>query len=262
MQKEFSESGMDSLDAAIDESFSTTPKSPKQLAPLVIPPVKTMKPPQLLPQRSITHLRSGSAPDEAVRSGRLVESPYMRTPFTPQSSTTDLSTPGSASTNPLSRINLQTPISAPAMESHRFSPKPWDVRANTPTLMERAITPQPVGSRRVGVTGSHRRGASESSSIMDRGRPRKRGEARQAGGSQLKERALSDQSAERKAFEELPSGAIPKEVSAKMSNEEIQAVRKQAYRQAERFEVLRAEEVVALSKVSLRLKLATGVLRC
>lgn len=250
MHNEVDECGMDSLDAAIEESFSTTPKSPKQLAPLVIPPVNTMKPPQLLPQRPITHSRSGSAPDEAVKSGRLAEFPYTRTPFTPQSSTTDLTTPRSASTNPLSTITLQTPISAPAMESHRFSPKPWEGRANTPTLMERAMTPQPVGSHRIGVTNGHRRGASESSSIMDRGRPRKRGEVRQAGGSQFKKRAASDQSSERKAFEELPSGAIPKEVSAKMNAEEIQAVRKQAYRQAERFEVLRAEEVEALSKVS------------
>lgn len=111
------------------------------------------------------------------------------------------------------------------------------------------MTPQPTASQSMGTTNSHRRGTSESSTIMDRGRPRKRSDSRNNNGSQLKQREASEVSSEWKAFEDLPSGALPKEVLAKMEAEEIKTIQKQAYRQAERFEVLRAEEVEALSKV-------------
>ena len=253
----------DPLDAAIEESFLvdiSKPMSPKQLARLVIPEPTELKPPRI-PRRPVAHSRSGSAPDEATREGRIADSPSIRTEspsirnlFSPQSSTTDLTTPRSASTTPFSATTLQTPISAPALESHQrgFSPKAWESRAQTPTLMERSQTPQPTGSSRIGVSNSHRRGASESSSsIMDRGRPRKRADTRQKNGSQLKQRDPSEHNADQQAFEELPSGALPKEVLAKMDLEEINIIQKQAYRQAERFEVLRAEEVERLSKVGL-----------
>lgn len=84
---------------------------------------------------------------------------------------------------------------------------------------------------------------------MDRGRPRKRSESQQKNGSQLKQRDPSESNVDEQAFEELPSGALPKEVLNKMDLEEIVAIQKQAYRQAERFEVLRADEVERLSKV-------------
>lgn len=234
------------------------PMSPKQLARLVIPEPTELKPPRL-PRRPVAHSRSGSAPDEATRAGRgtdspssRTESPSLRNLFSPQSSTTDLTTPRSASTTPYSARDFQTPISAPGMESQPrgFSPKAWEGRSNTPTLMERSQTPQPTGSSRVAVSNNHRRGASESSSsIMDRGRPRKRTDTRQKHGSQLKKRDASEQDSDEQVFEELPSGALPKEVLAKMEMEEINVIQKQAYRQAERFEVLRAEEVECLSKV-------------
>ena len=84
---------------------------------------------------------------------------------------------------------------------------------------------------------------------MDRGRPRKRTDTRQNGGSQLKQRDLSGPNVDQQLPDELPSGALPKEVLAKLDLEEVKTVQKRAYRQAERFEVLRNDEVEALSKV-------------
>lgn len=58
-------------------------------------------------------------------------------------------------------------------------------------------------------------------------------------------------SAERRAFEELPTGWKPSEVQNGLSAGEISELQKQAFGQAARFEILRKEDVEALSKVSL-----------
>lgn len=83
-------------------------------------------------------------------------------------------------------------------------------------------------------------------SIMDRGRPRKRPEACKP----IKtSEAQQTKSSERRAFEELPSGFKPSEAIGKLNANDVTALHKQALGQAERFEVLRVEDVDALSKV-------------
>lgn len=243
----------DFLSSAIEETFKACAlkleqiTSPKQLPPLVIPD-SAAKPPQPPPKRPANHGRSGSVPSETCKSSRNGGSP-TRTPYTASTSLTDLTTPRTASTNPSSTNTLPTPISAPALESHRSSPRPWEVSSYAPTTLERSMTPQPVGSQRIVAPQGHRRGGSESSSIMDRGRPRKRTDRHNP--LQLKRaESKSEKSSERKAFQELPSGFQAKDAVANMGHEELASLHKQAYRQAERFEILKEEDVQALSKVS------------
>lgn len=85
---------------------------------------------------------------------------------------------------------------------------------------------------------------------MDRGRARKRVEVRNNNGPLLKcSDAKRGKSCERRAFEELPKGWKPSEATSKLNANEVATLQKQAYGQAERFEVLRADDVEALSKV-------------
>lgn len=98
--------------------------------------------------------------------------------------------------------------------------------------------------------------------MMDRGRPRKRAEVRNNNGPILKsndtKRAMS---CERRAFEELPKGWKPSEAVQKLSAKDITALHKQALGQAERFEVLKIEDVDALSKELRHLDERTDYLR-
>lgn len=91
---------------------------------------------------------------------------------------------------------------------------------------------------------------------MDRGRPKKRVEHRAnhsissfttAPTAPEPKRSLS---AERRAFEELPTGWKANEVQNGLSAGEISDLQKQALGQAARFEILRKEDVEALSRVS------------
>ncbi|KAI9167594.1 hypothetical protein HJFPF1_03725 [Paramyrothecium foliicola] len=260
----------DELDTADENqpphaSASARPLSPRDLAPLVIPPT-IAQPPRLISKRSISHLRSGSQPSETLRSLRYDESPMGRGLLTPSTSTTDLTTPRSASTTALSATTLPTPVSAPIMECHRASPKPWvEGRCPTPSGSERAMTPLTDDGHRPGTSASrgHRRGASESSStsIMDRGRPRKRTDGRMNNTTNSKNDSKPPKSAERKAFEELPKGWKPSEVAEHMSGQDLKALRKQAFSQVERFEILRPEDVENLSKELRSLDERTEYLR-
>ena len=223
------------------------PRSPKTLAPLVIP-TEGSPAQRLTRQLSLTRLRSGSTPVEAgLRSARTDES---RTPFTPLSGA--LITPKSAATT----STLPTPVSAPI--EARASPKPWEKAANhavvsTPkdNASEASATPraEPEPVRSVSSLG-HRRNQSESnSSIMERGRPRKRSETSGVVGLKRSSSKRAN-SAERRAFEQLPKGWKVSEAVNMMSQTEVAAVQKQALQQASRFEILRKEDVDNLSRVS------------
>lgn len=177
-----------------------------------------------------------------TRSARADESPRSRTPF--------------------------TPVSAPLTNS-RASPKPWEGRAGatTPTqnTIERASTPKTDEPRSAGaVIYGHRRGYSESGSIMDRGRPKKRPERAapnftfnpgaalnrsNSGSLKRTDSKKRSKSAERKAFEQLPKGWKSSEVCNCLSPTEISDLQKQAFGQAARFEILRKDDVEALSRV-------------
>ncbi|KEY70280.1 hypothetical protein S7711_06983 [Stachybotrys chartarum IBT 7711] len=256
------------FEAAIDEAYASAPfkhagpLSPKDLTPLVIPQSAT-RPPPLVSKRSFNHLRSGSTPVDAWRANRTEDSPMGRHLLTPSTSAGDLTTPRSAGTNALSAGTLPTPVSAPIMESYRSSPKPWEARCATPAGTERSMTPLGDDLPLPNPPFGHRRGASESSttSIMDRGRPRKRSDPRHNRSMSKGSGSRPLKSAERKAFEELPQGLKPKEAAEVMSASEVASLQKQAYGQVERFEVLKAEDVENLSKELRNLDERTEYLR-
>lgn len=201
--------------------------------------------PRLAKQISVTQLRSGGTPVDNMlpRSARTDESLRSRTPLS------------SASTN-MTTSTLPTPISAPIAESYA-PPRQLESRAgaSTPTqnIIERATTPntdEPRAPRAVAY--GHRRGVSESASITDRGRPKKAFEHAPITFAMPTPKTAEpkrSKSAERRAFEELPKGWRACEVSQSLSPTEISELQKQAFGQAARFEILRKEDVEALSRV-------------
>ncbi|KAJ6443290.1 hypothetical protein O9K51_04469 [Purpureocillium lavendulum] len=245
----------------IEEAFtpvanSVLPLSPKRLAPLVIP--SSNAPAPLLQSKISTgKVRSDSTPPaNTSRSGRIDASPMSRVRLPPSASTPDLTYPRSATTDAASTTTLPTPVSAPLMDSHRASPRPWEGSAVTDRGM--VVQAEDGGRRLIG----HRRGASESSGIMDRGRARKRVEVRNNNGPLLKcIDTKRSKSCERRAFEELPKGWKPAEATTKLNANEVATLQKQAYGQAERFEVLKADDVEALSKELRHLDERTEYLR-
>jgi hypothetical protein len=104
---------------------------------------------------------------------------------------------------------------------------------------------QSESTQRQAYTSNHRRGESETS-IMDRGRPKRR-----ADGSPIT-RTMSKRSAsqEQKAFESLPRGIRATDASSVLPSSEVETLRKQAMGQASRFEVLNSKDVESLSRVS------------
>lgn len=238
------------------------PLSPKSLTPLVIP-TRASTAFQLSRQPSCSRMRSGSTPMEVtLRSARsrTAESPLhaARTPFTPLSASTALTTPASA-VSYATAYTLPTPISAPA--ESRSSPKPWDRPALPCTTQD--STHQEVSSSSlvcsstkpdgdvVRASGTvHRRNQSETGSIMERGRPRKRSETARA--VTVKRTASKrSNSAEQRAFEHLPKGWKASDAIKMLDPSEAAALQKQAMEQASRFEVLRKDDVDKLSRVNM-----------
>jgi hypothetical protein len=95
----------------------------------------------------------------------------------------------------------------------------------------------------------HRRGASESGSIMERGRPRKRTDRNNSVSTLRRVESKRSKSEERKAFEQLPKGLKVSEAVAAMNPTDMAALQQQAFGQASRFEVLSKDDVDALSRV-------------
>lgn len=107
----------------------------------------------------------------------------------------------------------------------------------------------------------HRRGVSESASIMERGRPRKRSDDTPIGAPAKPLESRRTKSLEQKHFEELPTGFKPSEAPAALSQTELTVLQKQAFGQVSRFEVLRLDQVDALSKELRQLDERTEYLR-
>lgn len=198
-------------------------------------------------------MRSGSSgQDSAQLSARADDSPrsQSRTPYTPLTASTALTTPLSACP---SMQSATTPVSAPIMET-RASPSPWENSstpiATTPSQYKaEASAPSETDGAYKAFVHSHRRGQSESSSIMDRGRPRKRSDARNNNSPLKRSCSTRNTSAERRAFEELPTGWRASEAPSHIEQNELAALQKQAFGQALRFEVLKKEDVELLSRV-------------
>ena len=181
-----------------------------------------------------------------------------RTPYTPLSA---LTTPRSAATSTMTTSTLPTPVSAPI--ECRSSPKPWERMANnaqagtpkeaTATDPDPFATPraEPVDALRNGSAIGHRRNQSESASIMERGRPRRRNDSTGGGIVLKRTESKRSKSAERRAFEQLPKGWKAEDAVNMLSPTEVASLHKQALQQAARFEVLRKEDVDNLSRVSL-----------
>ncbi|GJN70787.1 hypothetical protein PLICBS_004845 [Purpureocillium lilacinum] len=210
-----------------------------------------------IPGRPALHERSISAPEEAIKPERAMTAiPFSATDEDDEDDffakvIEEAFTPVASSARAMS-----PKLSAPLMESHRASPRPWEGS----TAGERGMARQPEDGVRKVI--GHRRGASESSGIMDRGRARKRVEVRNNNGPLLKcSDAKRGKSCERRAFEELPKGWKPSEATSKLNANEVATLQKQAYGQAERFEVLRADDVEALSKELRHLDERTEYLR-
>lgn len=225
----------------------SNPMSYKHLAPLVIPKSDAQWP-VLRRQQSLS---SFPTRNDSLRTGRVNVSPRSRTPFTPASSMPELSTPKSASTNAASTGALPTPVSAPITESRPASPKPADGRF-TPTIVNEPTS----------VFRGHRRGGSESSSMTDRGRPRKRPDLRTNNGPII-QRAESkrSKSSEKNAFEKLPTGVKQADATQQLEQSELALLQKQAFAQVGRFEVLKSSDVETLSKELRHLDERTEYLR-
>lgn len=235
-------------------SEAKQPLSPKCLAPLVIPSVASAAP-RLVRQLSFSRLRSGStALEYPMRSRAQTEGSHMtKTPFTPSSASSTLTTPRSAPSSAMTASTLPTPVSAPV--GSRSPAKPWDKPCNAAaagmskeTGMDGSSAPKTGTESRDDPPPGHRRNQSESGSIMERGRPRKRSE--KVGAAPPKRTASKrSKSAERRAFEQLPKGWTASDAVKMMDQSEAAAVQKQALQQAARFEVLRKEDVDSLSWV-------------
>ncbi|KAF4988959.1 hypothetical protein FGRMN_9432 [Fusarium graminum] len=224
-----------------------TPTSPRHLTPLVIP--RQGGPSPLL--RRQQSLNCFPVSNETSRRGHgNGSSPQNRTAFTPNSSMPDLTIPSLASTG----STTPTPVSAPPLESRNESPRLPDGYSTPPMAVSDT------------VRGGHRRGGSESS-VMDRGRPRKRHDQRSNTGPivQRSESRMAEtkrsRSSEQNAFEKLPVGVKHSDAMEQLELSELVLLQKQAYEQVARFEVLKAEDVEALSKELRHLDQKTEYLR-
>lgn len=227
------------------------PLSPKDLAPLVIPKQPNSLP-QLARKLSMTRLKSNTvSQDTGCLAPKAEDSPRTRTPFTPYTPISGSQpgvTPRSATTA-MTSSTLPTPVSAPA--EHRVSPHPWERPgfSNHATPAHPDVTSTPKTETRHGSRSppgsAHKRGQSDSGSIMERGRPRRRHDGSIVGSTRRKRSLSSD----RQAFEELPQGWKSSEATSKMDQADATYLRKQAIGQALRFEVLKKEDVESLSKV-------------
>ncbi|KAK1835446.1 Up-regulated during septation-domain-containing protein [Podospora conica] len=245
------------------QSDGRPPLSPKNLAPLVIPAPGAAIP-RLAQQISLSRLRSGSTPLEpTIRSAKTDDSPRIRTPFTPLSAAL---TPMSAATSTMTTSTLPTPVTAP-IES-RASPKPWEKPAASSAMKEsipeeRSVTPKPDNvepPQSAPPANGHRRNLSDTGSIMDRGRPRKRTIGSE--GSVLKRTGGGrSKSADRRAFEQLPKGWKASDAADMLCQAEVSLLQKQALQQAARFEVLRKDDVDNLSRELRQLDERTEYLR-
>ncbi|KAI0446215.1 hypothetical protein F4803DRAFT_504957 [Xylaria telfairii] len=245
------------------------PLSPKDLAPLTIP-CQTGTLPALARKLSLSRLRSGSTnqQDQPIRPPRPDESPQTRafTPFTPLSATGSTMTPRSATTY-MTTPTIPTPVSAPP-ESRR-SPSPWEKphQAVAPVASQGGTDIPPIPKSecdaqvRSASASAHKRGLSESGSIMERGRPRKRTDGTPIGATNKRAESKRSLSADRRAFETLPQGYRPKHAVKNIDQAEISHLQRQALGQAARFEVLRREDVDNLSKELRQLDERTEYLR-
>ncbi|RDA87717.1 hypothetical protein CP532_1801 [Ophiocordyceps camponoti-leonardi (nom. inval.)] len=228
------ESGPDSADE--DEAPIPPPKDAKPLGipqrPAPAPLLRTLK--------SAGSLKA--APKNQSDEPSWTGCPDADRIVTPSHSTPDLTLPRSAATDGTSSTTLTTPISAALTEPQRVSPRPWDGQDQE-------------SSRR------HRRWISDSSGMTDRGRPRRRVEASERGSKKAGRDGGREQAPDRCVFEALPRGWRPHHAVGQIGVDDAASLQYQAHRQAERFEVLKMEDVEALSREIRKMDERTELLR-
>ncbi|KAK6841742.1 hypothetical protein PG987_002602 [Apiospora arundinis] len=253
---------------ASSQSLSRQPLSPKSLAPLTIPNQGGALP-RLARQLSLSRLRSGNShPEPSSLSARTDESSQRGqqfTPYTPMSAPNNTSGPKSGNTSSTSPVPMSAPFDS------RASPRPWErsgstTPVTTPQTSNSEVAAAPKAdlelAQRSAVATSHRRNKSESASIMDRGRPRKRSDGTPVGCGIKRSNTLKSKNDEqRRAFEELPQGWKPSEAANHMDQAEASYIHKQALGQVLRFEVLKKDDVESLSKELRHLDERTEYLR-
>ncbi|KAG5926295.1 hypothetical protein E4U42_003442 [Claviceps africana] len=252
------------------QSQSQPESNHHRLPPLYIPTAESFAT-LLKSKKSSAKLGSDSTSPLSLRSAGRDTSPWSRTRILASSSTPDLLYPRSAATttDPTCPSNSSALLSAPGMECLCVSPNNWDSTGFRSAQIDRRQMPATPDGRGNGTCHVHLRGRSESSNIgTDRGRSRYQINHRNNSGPLLQGNNESNQghkkreiSLERRAFEELPKGWKPAEASCKHSASDLFALQKQALEQAERFEVLRIDDVDALSKELRQLDERTEYLR-
>ncbi|PFH62045.1 hypothetical protein XA68_15368 [Ophiocordyceps unilateralis] len=209
---------------------------PKDCKPLVIAQKRPGPVPHLRTLKSASSLRTAPKPtNESPWTASSDVSHPDRVLVTPSHSTPDLSLPRSAATDGTSSTTLTTPISAALTEPQRVSPRPWDG----------------PGAKDQGESSrGHRRWISESSGMPDRGRPRRRVKTPDDAGptSKAVKESGCEEDLDRTAFEALPRGFRPYQAVGQLTMGDVASLQYQAHRQAERFEVLKKEDVEALSR--------------
>ncbi|KAK8089270.1 hypothetical protein PG997_004231 [Apiospora hydei] len=239
--------------------------SPKSLTPLTIPNQGGALP-RLARQLSLSRLRPGNNhPEPSSLSAKTDERSHQVSPYAPTSASSNSNAPRSAATSSTSPVPMSAPFDS------RGSPRPWERSGNTtPVTTPQHSYPNPTAApkanlelaQRSATVTSHRRNKSESASIMDRGRPRKRSDGTPVGGG-LKRAASKKNKDEdqRRAFEELPQGWKPEEAATQLDQAEADYIHKQALGQVLRFEVLKRDDVESLSKELRHLDERTEYLR-
>lgn len=153
---------------------------------------------------------------------------------------------------------ITTPITLPSTvyvdgrrsPNNPVTPAPAQASSNTAspsTAVERG--PSPVDSARPEGNAFHTRNASDTS-IMDRGRPCKKGLRRQRSQTCSEANKADGSKVEKPDNWTLPKGHLAVDASQTYRVEERESLHNQALQQAEKFEVLHKKDVNSLSRVS------------
>lgn len=238
MDRQYHET-IDALSQAVEDAFELIDQeaaTPRRLAPLVIPNQPGATPP-LLAKHFGQMKPAASASVESLRPPCVEASPLRPGRLTPDSLA------------PRFADRIATPASAPGVEGRGHFNGLWE--------LPRIPASRSEDASRVGSPLGHARGASDSGGIMDRGRPRKRVDPPPNNSPVWQVQDINEPgNIDRKAFEELPCGVTVADVAKGLGPNDAAVLRKQAVRQAEKFEILSLKDVETLSKVGFtRIKL-------
>lgn len=231
-------------DSSTDEAPIPPPKdyiSPLKDSKLLNVPQRPGPAPLLRTLKSASSLKKANGPSEtSLDPDRHLVPPSQSTPDL------SLTRSGTSDGTSSSTTTLAAPISAALTDPQRVSPRPWDKDQAEPSR-------------------GHRRWISDGSGLPDRARARRRADTPEIGcpvkAAKAAKEAARQEESDRQALEVLPRGLRPYHAAAELSVDDAASLQDQAYRQAERFEVLRMEDVEALTREIRKLDEWTGRIR-